>query len=93
MSHWFASVKSMLFPYRTHLEEEVVFLRSLVAQRDRRITEMQDAINAVALKPREPFERSVPKFVETPPKGIEAVRAYNRRQREREMEVQPSGTE
>lgn len=38
----------MLFPYRTHLEAEVLYLRSQLARAGRRIEELEQRLNPVA---------------------------------------------
>lgn len=42
------AIVHMLFPYRTHLEAEVLYLRSQLARADRRIEELEQRLNPVA---------------------------------------------
>lgn len=68
-----------IFPYRTHLENEIEYLKAQLAQKQRRIDEMMDAINRVALKKAEPVERKQAKAViPVQPKGWDAYRASRR---------------
>ena len=71
---------SWLFPYRTHLEEEIEYLKSQLAQRDRQIHALQDIL-ANRLKP--VVEARVPKeaggkIPSVTPKGWDAYRAARR---------------
>jgi hypothetical protein len=68
-----------LFPMRTHLCEEIDYLRSQVAQKQRRIDELQEALIAI----KQPAPRVPPTVTESPkfrqqPLGIDAVRAARR---------------
>jgi len=76
---------AVLFPYRAHLEDEVVYLRSQLAQKDRRLVEMQDTLAVMATgsskTPREPREPKPP--VHGQPIGWDAKREQLRRDREK----------
>ena len=41
---WLRSLLLILFPYRQHMTEEIDYLRAQVAQKQRRIDEMQDTL-------------------------------------------------
>jgi hypothetical protein len=49
--------KTVLFPYRSHLEEEIVYLRGQMAQRDRRLQVLEDALTEITRpQPKAPKE-------------------------------------
>lgn len=48
------AILHMLFPYRTHLEAEVLYLRSQLARADRRIEELEGRFNPVQAERRPP---------------------------------------
>lgn len=70
---------NMLFPYRQHLNEEIDYLREQLAQKQRRIDVMQDALVSISLpsKPSAPRDKPAP-LKALQPIGIEAVRAARR---------------
>lgn len=70
-------VRAFLFPYCTHLEAEVEYLKGQLAQKQRRIDEMQDAINKAALKPATVRLQPAPPHA-VPPKGWDAYRVSKR---------------
>lgn len=51
---------SALFPYRVHLEREVEYLRGQLAQKERRIDEMLEAMKPAPVAPRAPREAAKP---------------------------------
>lgn len=76
-----------LFPYRTHLEAEIEYLKTLLAQRTRRCDELQEALFKAS-------ERSTAKIIykqdetgkmtRVQPKGWDEYRAYRRENPEAE---------
>ncbi|MFP5230785.1 MAG: hypothetical protein ACLGXA_24475 [Acidobacteriota bacterium] len=56
---WLNTFIAALFPYRTHLEAEVAYLKGQLAQRQRRVDELQEALIA-AKAPMPPQPRSEP---------------------------------
>lgn len=71
---WLDSLRGFLFPYRTHLEEEVDYLRAQLAQRQRRIDELQESL-IEAKTPRPPAPRPEPKpMPPVKPRGWEKMR-------------------
>ena len=76
----------LLFPYRTHLEAEVEYLREQLAQEKRRVVELQNAI----LEMKQPSPRvylsnatdKQPVKVTVQPRGWDAYRAARRNQEE-----------
>ena len=75
-----ADVSAFLFPLRTHLESEIEYLRSQLAQKQRRIDELQDALVVVATPaPKVQFEREPSgKLIPVQPRGWDAWRAARR---------------
>jgi hypothetical protein len=71
---------SILFPVRTHIYEEIDYLRAQLAQKQRRIDELQEAL--IELKrptPKVQLEQKPDgKMVPIQPRGIEAYRAARR---------------
>lgn len=76
--NWLKTILDALFPLRRHLFEEVDYLRAQLAQKQRRIDELQDALLA---KPGVYRAESVPrgtKTVEPKPLGWDAFRRANK---------------
>jgi len=72
-------VKAWLFPYRTHLELEVEYLRAQVAQKQRRVDEFQEMFAKISLRAVQPRERgAAPVAPEVKPKGWDEYRARRR---------------
>lgn len=75
---WLKELMNILFPMRVHLAEEIDYLRAQVAQKQRRIDELQEAL--IELK--KPAPKVIMPPVETKivrqPLGIDAVRAARR---------------
>ena len=71
---------ALIFPYRTHLEAEIVWLQDQLAQKQRRCDELQEAlIGAKAPAPRVQYERKQDgKLVPSQPRGWDAVRMARR---------------
>jgi hypothetical protein len=80
----FKAFIAILFPYRTHLEEEVDYLRAQLSQKQRRIDEMQEALIAVA-KPAPPKPRPEIPPVAPVKRGWEAYR--------KQIQIQDEDTE
>ena len=74
-----------IFPYRTHLEAEVEYLRAQLSQRQRRIDELIDAINKVALRPKE-VKVPPPAPLPTKPKDWNSFRRINAQKESDETE-------
>jgi hypothetical protein len=78
-------LRACLFPYRAHLEEEVLYLRGLVSRKDRRLHELQEMLaqqGVRAVIPRDPKVAAIP--VNLRPRGWEE---YRRREREEQKEA------
>lgn len=82
---FFSRLRTFLFPYRTHLEDEVAdlklrheqevtYLRSLIAQHQRRVDELQEAMIEAKNPPPRPRPEPPP-ILQTKPVGWEAFRA------------------
>jgi hypothetical protein len=76
--NWLRDLLNTLFPYRALVAEELDYLRAQLAQKQRRIDELQDAL--ISSKIAVPVERM---RVERPsikpaPRGIDEVRAFRR---------------
>lgn len=69
-----------LFPYRSHLEDEIVYLRAMLARSDRRIEELEGRITPIP-QPRRP----APKL----PTLKQPVDFQTMKQRSREEDEQP----
>jgi formiminotetrahydrofolate cyclodeaminase len=83
----------VLFPYRAHLEHEIEYLQTQLAQSKRRVDELQEAIVNIA-KPAQKvyFERkSDGKLVKVQPKGWEEVKRYRRENPEEALEPEAKG--
>lgn len=48
ISDTLGAIVHTLFPYRAHLEDEVVYLKARLARSDRRIEELEQRLNPVA---------------------------------------------
>ncbi len=59
------AIVHMLFPYRTHLEAEVLYMRAQLARADRRIEELEGRFNPV------PAERRTPPKLPTLKRAID----------------------
>lgn len=81
-----------LFPYRTHLEEEVVYLKGQLAQKQRRIDELQEQLVGL-LKPAPKTPRSVPPVPAIVAKGWDGYRASKRGEANDSSEVAQAGRE
>lgn len=90
--NWLAQFASFLFPLRTHLIDEIEYLRGQVAQKQRRIDELQDALAEIAKPaPKVQFERKPDgKLVPVQPRGWDAWRAAKRAE---PKEEEANGTE
>ena len=75
-----ADIAAFLFPLRTHLESEIEYLRGQVAQRQRQVDVLTDALVVVATPaPKVQFERkSDGKLIPVQPRGWDAWRAARR---------------
>lgn len=74
-------LSAFLFPYRTHLERELEYAKTLLAQQTKRADDLQYEL--VSLKrPAVLMPRPVGKPVEVVPKGWDATRAAERMKRE-----------
>ena len=82
----------LLFPYRTHLEAEIVWFQEQLAQKQRRVDELQDALVAVKQPSMKiQYERKPDgKLVAVQPHGWDAYRAWRREHPE--IEEQPQET-
>ena len=69
-----------LFPYRSHLEDEIVYLRAMLARSDRRIEELEGKITPIP-QPRRP----APKL----PTLKHPVDFQTMKQRSREEDAEP----
>lgn len=72
---WLKQLIRILFPFRTHLLEEIDMLRAQLAQRNRRIDELQESLLLI-VKPAPP--RPIPTLrtpVNVKPVGWDSVRA------------------
>ena len=78
------SIRSLLFPYRTHLESEVEYLRDQLAQEKRRCVELQNAILDLKQPSPKVYLSSAtdkpPVKVTIQPKGWDAYRAAKRQE-------------
>ena len=74
------NVLAAIFPYRTHLEQEIVWLQDQLAQKQRRIDEMQEKLlDLPRAVPKVQYERKPDgKLVPVQPRGWEAFRAARR---------------
>lgn len=65
-----------LFPYRSHLEAEIEYLRAQCAQKDRRIHELQEALAEIAKPaPKVYLQPETRTKIRVQPKGWDAFRA------------------
>jgi len=82
----------MIFGFRKHLEDEIEYLRGQLAQKQRRVDELQEALVAVAKPaPRVVFEKKPDgKLVKVQPKGWEEVKSYKRNHPDEETELEPA---
>jgi DNA-directed RNA polymerase subunit F len=69
-----------IFGYRKHLEEEVDYLRSQLAQKQRRIDELQEKLLEIAKPVVKPIQERKPAEKVRPiqPRGWDEVRAHRR---------------
>lgn len=89
---WLRQLLGALFPYRRHLEEEINYLRGQVAQKQRRIDELQEAlIEHQKLAPKLLKERLTP--IRTQPLGWDAYRENQRHIPPEPEEEKPDGTQ
>ena len=94
--NWLAQFASFLFPLRTHLIDEIEYLRGQVAQRQRQVDVLTDALVMAKIPvPKVQFEREPSgKLIPVQPRGWDAFRAVRRVEREANPEEeQASGTE
>lgn len=79
-----------LFPYRTHLEREVEYLRAQVAQQRRRLDEVENAMLEVIreLGKKEPRKDVAKPVVTIKARGWEAYRAQAKKEMEESNEIQ-----
>jgi hypothetical protein len=71
----FRSILAALFPYRAHLEAEIEYLREQVAQKQRRIDILLDAV-VKAAAPKAVIPREPPAPIKSvQPRGWDEVRA------------------
>jgi len=84
-------LRTFLFPYRTHLEAEVEYLRSQLAQRQRRVDELQEAMVVVAVPPPKTPREPKP-LPPVQPRGWEALRYQHRNNVQDETPAQPSAS-
>jgi hypothetical protein len=83
-------LSALLFPYRTHLEEEIIYLRGLVSQKDHRIHELQDLLAKQGTRAIVPRETHIPVIpVKIQPKGFDELRAERRKNPPEEPEAIP----
>ena len=78
--NWLAQFASFLFPLRTHLIDEIEYLRGQVAQRQRQVDVLTDALVMAKIPvPKVQFEReSSGKLIPVQPRGWDAWRAARR---------------
>lgn len=73
--NWLRAILDTLFPLRRHLLEEIDYLRAQVAQKQRRIDELQDALLTKPIASRaESIPRGTPPAVPSKPLGWDAFR-------------------
>ena len=70
--------RTFLFPYRSHLEAEIEYLRGQLQQRLRRQDELEGSMLELLQKLREKTPRETPKNLEVPVRGWDAYRARRR---------------
>lgn len=93
-----SEIVAVLFPYRTHLEDEVKYLREQLAQKQRRIDEMRDWQQRFVGALTKRTEKKPPALVPVRPHGWEQARRAWHGSTEsgtdagRESEVDGSGT-
>lgn len=82
------TLRGFLFPYRTHLEDEITYLRGLVSQKDHRIHELQDLLAKQGTRVVIPRDSNVPAIpIRIQPKGFDEVRAERRKNPPQEPEA------
>jgi len=78
-------IRALLFPYRTHLEQEIEYMRDVIAslrrERDRIEHLLIDSYNP---KPKE--RKEAPKLIPVKPRGWDAYRAARKNEPETELE-------
>ena len=86
--NWLAQFASFLFPLRTHLIDEIEYLRGQIAQRQRQVDVLTDALVMAKIPvPKVQFEReSSGKLIPVQPRGWDAYRANRRANPEPEEE-------
>lgn len=75
----------LLFPYRAHLESEIEYLRTQLAQRDRRLVELENRL--IEAKP------GIPVFREPKPVPINKPRGWEEYRRQRGQRSEEAGEE
>jgi len=78
--NWLRDLLLVLFPYRSHLEQEIEYLRQQLSQKQRRVDELQEKLVELLKPPAKiQFERKPDgKLVPIQPRGWDAVRAMRR---------------
>jgi hypothetical protein len=87
-------LSAFLFPYRTHLEQEIVYLKEQLAQSQRRGDTLQYELTS--MKKTTVLVRSKTDVTPVVPKGWDATRAYERKHRdtrEAEPEIIQAGSD
>lgn len=54
LGHYLNAILKLVFPFRAHLEDEVVYLKARLARADRRIEELEGRFNPVPAERRPP---------------------------------------
>lgn len=80
-----------LFPYRTHLEAEIVWLQEQLAQKQRRCDELQEALIGIKQPSMKIQYKRKPdgKLVPTQPRGWDSYRAWRREHPDETEETLP----
>ena len=83
----------MMFGFKKHLEDEIEYLKAQLAQKQRRVDELQEALIAVAKpSPKVVYEKKPDgKLVKVQPNGWEEVRNYQRNHPEEVEEPEAEG--
>lgn len=87
MTDFYDRLRVFLFPYRAHLEEEVDYLRAQLAQRQRRVDELQEALIESKTPPAK-TPRSEPRPL--PPVKPRGWEEFRRSHKDDDAETQPT---
>jgi len=85
---------ALIFPYRAHLEREIVWLKEQLAQKQRRVDELQEALIESAKRPAMKIQyKQEPDGKLTPvqPRGWDEYRAWRRANPETEEKENATG--